>query len=57
MDNDFYEYTIHETAPPTFCPNWAITPSGNEDDPKKFPKKITVNVLGMVTDSQTPEVK
>ena len=34
-----------------------MTSRGNEDDPKKFPKKITVIFLGMVTDSQTPEVK
>ena len=34
-----------------------MTSRGNEEDPKKFPNKITAIFLGMVTDSQTPEVK
>ena len=33
-----------------------MTSRGNEDDPKKFQKKIRVNFMGMVTDPQTAKV-
>ena len=56
MDHYFHRYTIYETAPPTFCPDCAITPGGNEDEPKKFQKKIRVNFMGMVTDPQSANV-
>ena len=34
-----------------------MTSRGNEDGLKKFQKKITVSILGVVTDSQTYKVK
>ena len=44
------------TAPPTFGGKLAVTPGGNEDDLQKFQKKIRVSIMGVVNDSQIPEV-
>ena len=56
MDYTFSKLIFRKTVLPSFWKYPGSTPGSNNDDPKKFKKKIKVNVLVMVTDPQTTKV-
>ena len=39
-----------------FGGKFVVTPGNNEDDLQKYPKKIRVYIMGVVNDSQIPDV-